>query len=133
MRPRNACLTFVRRCGIASRSWRVCAWAPRQRTKNGLRPLKRPSELKRTVPGSTYHFSRCPVLKTAVGPISCSFRKQNVISMSDVFMLFRWMSHVRNVLSAGWAVAFKAHTQRTPVLVHCSHGWDRTSQVRGEV
>eukprot|EP00903_Cladosiphon_okamuranus_P015695 g14490.t1 len=41
----------------------------------------------------------------------------------------RWLSHVRSVLSAAWTVAFKAHTQRTPVLVHCSHGWDRTSQV----
>lgn len=43
----------------------------------------------------------------------------------------RWLSHVRTVLSAAWTVAFKAHTQRTPVLVHCSHGWDRTSQVGG--
>lgn len=41
----------------------------------------------------------------------------------------RWLSHVRNVLAAAWTVAFKAHTQRAPVLVHCSHGWDRTSQV----
>ncbi|CAM9276904.1 unnamed protein product, partial [Hapterophycus canaliculatus] len=41
----------------------------------------------------------------------------------------RWLSHVRTVLSAAWTVAFKAHTQRTPILVHCSHGWDRTSQV----
>lgn len=41
----------------------------------------------------------------------------------------RWLSHVRTVLSSAWTVAFKAHTQRTPVLVHCSHGWDRTSQV----
>ncbi|CAM9100290.1 unnamed protein product [Ectocarpus fasciculatus] len=41
----------------------------------------------------------------------------------------RWLSHVRNVLSSAWTVASKAHTQRSPVLVHCSHGWDRTSQV----
>ncbi|CBN77571.1 similar to CG7697-PA [Ectocarpus siliculosus] len=41
----------------------------------------------------------------------------------------RWLSHVRTVLSSAWTVASKAHTQRSPVLVHCSHGWDRTSQV----
>ncbi|CAN0476481.1 unnamed protein product, partial [Laminaria digitata] len=42
---------------------------------------------------------------------------------------YRWLTHVRTVLSSAWTVAYKAHTQRTPVLVHCSHGWDRTSQV----
>lgn len=41
----------------------------------------------------------------------------------------RWLTHVRTVLAAAWTVAVKAHTQQTPILVHCSHGWDRTSQV----
>ncbi|CAM9317883.1 unnamed protein product [Choristocarpus tenellus] len=41
----------------------------------------------------------------------------------------KWLYHIRNVLFAAWDVASKAHHQRSPVLVHCSHGWDRTSQV----
>ncbi len=45
----------------------------------------------------------------------------------------RWLSHVRTVLSAAWTVAVKAHERKAPVLVHCSHGWDRTSQVGGWV
>lgn len=53
------------------------------------------------------------------------------IGVAGPFTGLRWLSHVRTVLSAAWTVAFKAHTQRTPVLVHCSHGWDRTSQVDG--
>ncbi|KAG5190977.1 Myotubularin-like phosphatase domain-containing protein [Tribonema minus] len=40
-----------------------------------------------------------------------------------------WLGHVRTVLSASWVTAYHAHWDRTPVLVHCSHGWDRTSQV----
>ncbi|CAM9908714.1 unnamed protein product [Discosporangium mesarthrocarpum] len=41
----------------------------------------------------------------------------------------KWPFHVRCVLAAAWSVADKAYNQRAPVLVHCSHGWDRTSQV----
>lgn len=41
----------------------------------------------------------------------------------------RWLSHVRGVLAAAHEVASIVHEQCMPVLVHCSHGWDRTSQV----
>ncbi|CAM9198576.1 unnamed protein product [Chrysoparadoxa australica] len=41
----------------------------------------------------------------------------------------KWLSHVRLVLHASWTVASAVHHRCTPVLVHCSHGWDRTSQV----
>ena len=36
---------------------------------------------------------------------------------------------IRLILSAAWQTAFHVHHNRLPVLLHCSHGWDRTSQV----
>jgi len=41
----------------------------------------------------------------------------------------KWLNHIRLILSASWQVAFHINYNRLPVLVHCSHGWDRTSQV----
>ena len=45
------------------------------------------------------------------------------------FCFFRWLSHIRLILQASWITAFHIHYHNLPVLVHCSHGWDRTSQV----
>jgi myotubularin-related protein 1/2 len=41
----------------------------------------------------------------------------------------KWLSHLRLILSASWETAYWVHVHRVPVFVHCSHGWDRTSQV----
>ena len=41
----------------------------------------------------------------------------------------KWLSHIRLILSAAWETAYWIHIHRLPVLLHCSHGWDRTSQV----
>lgn len=41
----------------------------------------------------------------------------------------KWLSLVRLILSASWQAAFHVRYNRVPVLIHCSHGWDRTSQV----
>lgn len=41
----------------------------------------------------------------------------------------KWLSHVRIILAAAWETAYWVHVWRMPVLLHCSHGWDRTSQV----
>jgi hypothetical protein len=41
----------------------------------------------------------------------------------------KWLSHIRLILSASWQAAFHVRYNRLPVLLHCSHGWDRTSQV----
>ncbi|CAN0391809.1 unnamed protein product, partial [Phaeothamnion confervicola] len=43
----------------------------------------------------------------------------------------RWLEHVRAVLAAAWSAACAVERLRAAVLVHCSHGWDRTSQVCG--
>ena len=41
----------------------------------------------------------------------------------------KWLSHIRTILAASWETAYWVHVWRMPVLLHCSHGWDRTSQV----
>jgi myotubularin-related protein 1/2 len=41
----------------------------------------------------------------------------------------KWLSSIRAILSASWQAAFHVRYNRLPVLLHCSHGWDRTSQV----
>jgi myotubularin-related protein 1/2 len=41
----------------------------------------------------------------------------------------KWLMHVRLILAASWETAYWVHVHRLPVLLHCSHGWDRTSQV----
>ena len=41
----------------------------------------------------------------------------------------KWLSHIRLILAAAWEAAFWVYVHRMPVLIHCSHGWDRTAQV----
>lgn len=41
----------------------------------------------------------------------------------------KWYSAVRLILAASWESAYWIHVHRLPVILHCSHGWDRTSQV----
>jgi myotubularin-related protein 6/7/8 len=41
----------------------------------------------------------------------------------------RWLDHVRSLLKGGSLVAKAIRVQKSSVLVHCSDGWDRTSQV----
>lgn len=41
----------------------------------------------------------------------------------------KWLHHIRLILQASWITAFHVYYHNLPVLVHCSHGWDRTSQV----
>lgn len=40
-----------------------------------------------------------------------------------------WLDHVRQLLASAAFVAALLHRRKTPTLVHCSDGWDRTSQV----
>jgi Myotubularin-like phosphatase domain len=41
----------------------------------------------------------------------------------------KWLSHIRLIWAAAWETSYWVHVHKLPVLVHCSHGWDRTSQV----
>jgi len=40
-----------------------------------------------------------------------------------------WLTMARIILNAAWQCAALVNFHRLPVLLHCSHGWDRTSQV----
>jgi hypothetical protein len=40
-----------------------------------------------------------------------------------------WLEHLRNIMDGSILVAEKLRNESTSVLVHCSDGWDRTSQV----
>ena len=59
---------------------------------------------------------------SAVNPSDTNFGKQ----IEDT----QWLYHVRHVLRAAYESALSI-TKSVPVLVHCSHGWDRTAQVCG--
>lgn len=41
----------------------------------------------------------------------------------------KWLTNIRMVLNAAYRTAHAVMRDKTSVLVHCSHGWDRTSQV----
>lgn len=41
----------------------------------------------------------------------------------------KWLSFTRLILKAALDCANEVYYKKIPVLVHCSHGWDRTSQV----
>eukprot|EP00028_Trichosphaerium_sp_Am-I-7-wt_P011763 CAMPEP_0168538298 /NCGR_PEP_ID=MMETSP0405-20121227/21003_1 /TAXON_ID=498012 /ORGANISM="Trichosphaerium sp, Strain Am-I-7 wt" /LENGTH=447 /DNA_ID=CAMNT_0008567351 /DNA_START=348 /DNA_END=1691 /DNA_ORIENTATION=- len=45
----------------------------------------------------------------------------------------RWLSHVRGVLSGAKRVAEALERDELSVLVHCSDGWDRTTQITSMV
>jgi len=85
-------------------------------------------------PGSTIQF--CNIGN--IHAVRDSYQKLSNVCMSpttnDVQWMSlvedtKWLSHLRLILSASWEAAFWIHVYRVPVFVHCSHGWDRTSQV----
>ena len=41
----------------------------------------------------------------------------------------KWLSHLSSLLKAAVNVTHTIHLKQRPVLVHCSDGWDRTSQI----
>ena len=41
----------------------------------------------------------------------------------------RWLEHIKCILSGAIHIVDKIENNKTSVLVHCSDGWDRTSQV----
>jgi hypothetical protein len=52
----------------------------------------------------------------------------NDIDFSKQIEASQWLTHVRLVLKCSWDTA-QMLRRGIPVLVHCSHGWDRTAQV----
>ncbi|KAL3785704.1 hypothetical protein HJC23_008737 [Cyclotella cryptica] len=67
-----------------------------------------------------------------------AYQKINALCISPNTSDIQWMQLVENsnwpsmtrlILSASWQTAYHVHYNRLPILLHCSHGWDRTSQV----
>ena len=52
----------------------------------------------------------------------------NDVDFSKQIETTQWLTHLRLVLKCSWDTA-QMLRKGIPVLVHCSHGWDRTAQV----
>ncbi|RYG66886.1 hypothetical protein EON64_08680, partial [archaeon] len=52
----------------------------------------------------------------------------NDINFSKQIEDTQWLNNIRYIIRASWDTAQYLH-KGFPVLVHCSHGWDRTAQV----
>ena len=75
------------------------------------------------------HFMNIP----NIHKIRASFESlKNITLREDFFMALhssKWVSYLHSVLFAGKAGADFIGYQKASVLVHCSDGWDRTSQI----
>lgn len=43
----------------------------------------------------------------------------------------KWLEHMKCIISGAVRIVDKIENNKTSVLVHCSDGWDRTSQLTG--
>lgn len=59
----------------------------------------------------------------------CTSRSTADVNWNSLVEDTKWLSHIRVILAASWETAYWVHVWRMPILLHCSHGWDRTSQV----
>lgn len=59
----------------------------------------------------------------------CNSESTTDVNFHSLLEDTKWLSHLRIILAASWETAYWVHVWRMPVLLHCSHGWDRTSQV----
>eukprot|EP00538_Stauroneis_constricta_P004277 CAMPEP_0119560898 /NCGR_PEP_ID=MMETSP1352-20130426/16134_1 /TAXON_ID=265584 /ORGANISM="Stauroneis constricta, Strain CCMP1120" /LENGTH=883 /DNA_ID=CAMNT_0007608967 /DNA_START=17 /DNA_END=2668 /DNA_ORIENTATION=- len=58
----------------------------------------------------------------------CNSVTTSDVSWNSMIEDTKWLSYIRLILAASWETAYWVHVWRLPVLLHCSHGWDRTSQ-----
>uniref|UniRef100_I3KM64 Myotubularin related protein 7a n=1 Tax=Oreochromis niloticus TaxID=8128 RepID=I3KM64_ORENI len=59
----------------------------------------------------------------------CELRSPSMSDFLEGLESSGWMKHIKAVLDAGIFIAKAVAEEGTSVLVHCSDGWDRTSQV----
>lgn len=64
-------------------------------------------------------------LVTSMGSISLAESWNWFSRLADT----NWQRHIASVLAGAVRIVHLVHVDSTPVLVHCSHGWDRTSQL----
>lgn len=56
---------------------------------------------------------------------------RNPKSVKDISKLQTWLGHIQNILASASYITAKITGESASVLVHCSDGWDRTSQLVG--
>lgn len=59
----------------------------------------------------------------------CLSTVSNDLTFSTQVEDTKWLSHIRLIWAAAWETAYWVYVHKFPVVIHCSHGWDRTSQV----
>lgn len=40
-----------------------------------------------------------------------------------------WAKHIQSILKGATMISHFVHERNTSIIVHCSHGWDRTAQL----
>jgi len=90
---------------------------------------------------NTSYYTGCDITFYGIGNIHavrdsyqkmsslCQSPSTNDVQWAQLIEDTKWLSYIRLILSASWQAAFHVRYNRLPVLLHCSHGWDRTSQV----
>ena len=90
---------------------------------------------------NTSHYTGCSLQFCNIGNIHavrdayqklntvCTHGQQSDLQFTSAVEDTKWLSLVRLVWAAAWETAWWVHVHQLPVVVHCSHGWDRTSQV----
>jgi myotubularin-related protein 1/2 len=80
---------------------------------------------------SFYNIENIHAMRNSLSKLmsACLNPTLNELSFSKEVDNSQWLHHVKGVLSASWQLAFIVSHKKIPTLVHCSHGWDRTSQV----
>lgn len=83
-------------------------------------------------PGTTLQFcniGNIHAVRDAYQKLSAVALQSSDMQWQSVIEDSKWLSSIRLIWAAAWETAFWVHVHRMPVLLHCSHGWDRTSQV----
>ena len=101
---------------------------------NGNRVTGHGFELNSAYPNSHLTFmniSNIHAMRDSLNKVTkeCQGLNSSDLNFSSNIEDTKWLLYVKLTLQASWQAAFLAHYKKLPVLVHCSHGWDRTSQV----
>lgn len=59
----------------------------------------------------------------------CSPRIEDPVHFYSNLEATHWLSHIKAILAGALKIVDKVETYKSSVLVHCSDGWDRTSQL----
>jgi Myotubularin-like phosphatase domain len=123
----------------------LSAWLPQHTTSLKILDLRpRSSAMANRTAGygyeNTSNYIGCSLQFCGVGNIHavrdayqklsnvCLSPNQSDLSFTSAVEDSKWLAMVRLIWSAAWETAYWVHLCRIPVVLHCSHGWDRTSQ-----